>query len=475
MIAFAPSPARPDALLLPAAPGHAYAADVARLNGREPVGPADDAWLALAHTVTRAATLPLAQRPAVLAAGADSLCAMLPADLAPGARRTLAAAAEGLRTVAARLGRWRAADRTPAHCAADAHTTADALAAVQQVVAEQEQAGAFLLAFSTLAALRVAFAPVLDARGQGLLLAQQGRVARQLGALTTAAELYESAVRIARAARAPDVAARALLGAGSLATVRGNYPEARALYRRALRAAARAGDTELERAGHHGLLIAAFAANDVDTALAHGWAAVRGFSEDDAETRAEVLANLGEVGRQAGEHRAALGACLNALELTDLSRVRLPALGTAVLAAAQLGEHKLLSFLARDVERAVARSGQPYENARALINLAEAYVLSDEPTAVTYAATAAGLAKAGRFHEIAARAEQVLTRMDAATHPSLNSGTPSDRAGTAASFDRDSSDKSRWSESTARTPRARAVLRSLAALTPARRYAAALA
>lgn len=475
MIAFAPSPARPDALLTPATPGHAYAADVARLNGREPVGPADDAWLALAHAVTRAAALSPAQRPAVLAAGANSLAALLPDDLAPAARRTLAAAAGGLHTFAARLGRWRAADRTSASCAADAHTTADALAAVQQAIAEQEQAGAFLLAFSTLAALRVAVAPVLDARGQGLLLAQQGRVARQLGALTTAAELYHAADRSARAARAPDVAARALLGAGSLATVRGNYPEARTLYQRALRAAARAGDAELERAGHHGLLIAAFAANDVDTALAHGWAAVRGFSDKDAEARAEVLANLGEVGRQAGEHRAALGACLSALELTHLSRVRLPALGTAVLAAAQLGEHKLLTFLARDVNRAVARSGQPYENARALMNLAEAYSLVGEPMSATYASAAGSLAETGRFHEIAARAEQVLSRTDAEAHPAPKTSKPSDRVTITDSTDRDPAGTSVWSETAPRTPRARAVLRSLEALTPARRYAAVLA
>jgi tetratricopeptide (TPR) repeat protein len=301
VIAFAPSAARPDALLTPVPPGQAYAADVARLNGREPVGPADDAWLALAHAVARAAALPAAQRPAVLASGADSLAALLPDALAPAARRTLLAAGEALHTVALGLGRAPAAvDRPPVRCVLDARATADALAALQQAVAEQEQAGAFLLAFSTLAALRLAAAPVLDARGEGLLLAQQGRVARQLGALTTAAELYASAVRAARAARAPDVAARALLGAGSLASMRGNYPEARTCFRSALRAAERAGDAELERAGHQGLLVAAFAADDIDTALAHGWAAVRGIEEDDAEARAVVLANLGEVGRQGG-------------------------------------------------------------------------------------------------------------------------------------------------------------------------------
>jgi hypothetical protein len=99
---------------------------------------------------------------------------------------------------------------------------------VQAVVAQEEQAGAFVLAFSTLAALRRALSPVLDRRTEGLVLAQQGRVARQLGALSAAAELYAGSVRAARAARAPDVTARALIGSGVLASMRGNYPEARA-------------------------------------------------------------------------------------------------------------------------------------------------------------------------------------------------------------------------------------------------------
>jgi predicted ABC-type sugar transport system permease subunit len=62
---------------------------------------------------------------------------------------------------------------------------------------------------------------VLDRRGEGLLLAQQGRVARQLGALATAAELYAASAQAGRAARAPDVVARALIGGGVLASMRG--------------------------------------------------------------------------------------------------------------------------------------------------------------------------------------------------------------------------------------------------------------
>lgn len=435
----------PDVLLVPLAPYEAYAADVDRLNGRAPLGPADDAWLLLGHTLARAATLPRAQRAAVCVAGAHTAAALLP-EQAPerGDDRplgVLGAAVEAVGDLAAQLA---AVDSAP-----DAERLHAAVGALQAMIAQQEQAGAFLLAFSTLAAAHGALRPVLDARCRGLLLAQQGRVARQLGAFATAAQLYRAASRAARVADAPDVAAAACLGAGVLASMRGNYPEARIYYRRALRYATHAGSAFHQRASHHGLLIAAFAANDVDTALAHGWAAVRGLPEDAGDERAEALLNLGEVGRQAHEFRAALGACMNALELTDLPRLRLPALGTAARAAAALGEQRLLEFLAQDVERTVARSGQQFENARALVELAEALDGINDELALRYAARAHDLAEVGTFHEITARADRVV----AGNLPARDDGTG------ALSLDR-----------AARSPRAQAVLRSLEALPVPRRY-----
>lgn len=242
---------------------------------------------------------------------------------------------------------------------------------------------------------------MLDRRAEGLLLAQQGRVARQLGAMATAAELYGASVRAARAAKAPDVAARALIGGGSLASMRGNYPEARALFRRGLSAAIRAGADEHTRAAHHGLLVAALAARDVETALAHGWAAFKDTSPQSPDERAEMLVNLGELGRYAGEFRATLGACLSAIELTDTPRLRLAALSTAASAAAELGETRLLAFVARELERTIVRSGQSYENARALVALAEAYARVGLPAvAQELADRAATLAAEGQFHEV---------------------------------------------------------------------------
>lgn len=241
--------------------------------------------------------------------------------------------------------------------------------------------------------------------------------------------------------------------------MRGNYPEARTSFRRAIAAARRAGSLELRRAAHHGLLFAAAAARDIDLALAHGWAAVNYTSPEQPDDRAETLVNLAGVGCLVGAHRAALGACLSALELTDTPRVRLTALGTAVRSAAALGETRLVAHLAQDVERTIGRSGQPFENARVLIELAEVLVDAGDPRAGEYAARAGELARAGAFHEISLRAERAAERMrvhqsapDAVTTPPAS--VPPMRP---------------------RTARARSVLRSMEALPAAGRYASKLA
>lgn len=474
MSAVVPSSVRPeispDALLVPLPPYEAYVADVERLDGRAPLGPTDDAWLALAHALARAAALPRAERASVCGGGARMIAATLAELPAPDpltltdaladagadvgdvgadrARAVTLAAADALGAAAEWLGQL-GTTFDDASGAVPSGALADAVAALQTLVAQEEQAGAFLLAFSTLAAARRALAPVLDARSRGLLLAQQGRVARQLGALAHAARLYRAAARAGRHADAPDVAARALLGAGALASNRGNYPESRTLYRRALRAATRAESAFLVRASHHGLLYAAFAAHDLDAALTHGWAALRRLPNDATAERAETLINLGEVGLQAGEHRAALGACLSAVELTDVPRLRLPALGTAARAAAALKEYNLLDFLAREVERAVVRSGQHFENARALVEFAEAFDGVRNGTALQYAARARDLAASGAFHEITARADGVLS----------GAAVPKQQIPPAQSCD-----------VVTRTPRALAVLRTLEVLPAARRY-----
>jgi hypothetical protein len=105
VIASAPSQVRPDALLVPVAPAVALATDVERLNGRTPVGAADDAWLALGHTLFAAADLPVGQRAAVLCTGASQVEVLVLPGAAQAVRTVLSGAAVALRALAARLAR----------------------------------------------------------------------------------------------------------------------------------------------------------------------------------------------------------------------------------------------------------------------------------------------------------------------------------------------------------------------------------
>ena len=296
-----------------------------------------------------------------------------------------------------------------------------AAASLQSLVGELERRGAFSLSASLLE-YALPTIPHLSQRARALLLMQSGRVARQSGRLHDAQTIYSDALSMARRAKAPDVTTRAVLGLGVLASMRGNYPEARSRFRQAIRLARRADDAALTRMAHQGLLSAALAAGDADTALVHGWEAAK--TAPTPEARAEDLVNLSEVCRAAGRLRAALRGYLTALELTDLPRLRLGALGGGALVAAQLGERQLVDHLSRLAERDVARSAQPYENAVTYVELAEAYALLNDLGAVDkYRTVAAALAAAGAFHEVThrvdalPRASSVVAPDDAAPSP----------------------------------------------------------
>jgi tetratricopeptide (TPR) repeat protein len=416
-------------LLIPDAPVQAYAADLDRL-GRSEFGTGDIGWLALGHLLWRSAELPEDARVTFLHEGAPALETF---GTQPAVRR----AADAIRGVTtARNGAERAAR-------AD-----DVAAAVRAIVADEERAGAFTLALATLAALRSGV-PSMTARAEGLVLAQQGRAARQLGDLPGATAFYDAAAALGRRAGATDVRVHALLGRGVVANMRGNYPEARRTFGRALALARGAGETEFVRAAHHGLLHAAIAASDIETALIHGWEAAQGAAEA-PDQRAEILNNLGEVCRVAGYEHAALRGHLAAIALTELARIRLAALGGAALAAGRLGAIDLLALLARDAERAIDGSGQPYENALTLVEFGEAYAaVGDRAASVRFGARAAVLAAGGGFHEVAYRA-RLLSAGTESPHPSMTAvGAPS-------------------------SPRSRAIVRAIEALpAPAELLAAA--
>ena len=372
---------------VPLPPLEAYRRDVERRATKEPFGESDGAWVVLATALWQQA-----QRPALAAAPPD---APRPARAAVSPLVPLGAAGsaphEGLL--------WRVLDRGWVGGDVDA-TVLDVLA----VAASIEDAGALLLAQTVLTALARVVASRASTLTCGRVIAQRARVERQLGHFDVADDLYVDAGRLGATAGVPDLQVRSDLGRGVLARIRGNYPEARRLFRRGLRRAERAGLRELTGIAHEGLLVAANAAGDFDTALQHGWAALA-HAAGNAVKEADVLHNLAGVCLEAGEPAAALQGFLAAAE-RGAPRVRVAALANAALCAAQLGNGALLHECVARCEVELPTDAMPYERAQRLLTLADALqAAGEEPRAQTFRHQGLELAWTHRFTELLMRRE----------------------------------------------------------------------
>lgn len=368
-------------MIAPLDPIDAYRQDLAAASATLMLGEHDHEWLGITHGVRRLEQLSSDRR---RAAARDLSRAI--ADSSPSPRAEAVA-----RALAMEPSDWGGAD---------------AVDALRELAAEMEEGSAYRLAFTLLASFR-ALLPERAWRAEGLIVAQQGRIARQLGDLEAAESLYRSAQSFGEEEGDQEVVVRALLGRGAAAAMRGNFPEARTLFREALSAATAAGLRSYASGAHHGLFRWALSAGDLDEAFHHGWEAFRE-AFGDASRRAELLTNLGEVCLLARRPAPALRAYRVALRLTPLARIRLAAIGGAVLAAARLGERGVLEELAAEAEREVAGSGQPYENAVTLVELAEAYSLVGERhKRERYRARALRVAEQFGYFEVVHRAEML--------------------------------------------------------------------
>jgi tetratricopeptide (TPR) repeat protein len=373
-------------------PLDAYRSDLSRNPGRSDFGTSDTVWLLVAHCLHRLTRVPALARPAIA-----SHCACALGDLAVSVDGGvedghLARALCDLRT------------------AFDGFDAVENAAALSRVVREltnrMSNAGALSLAFATIGHLRsvTVHAP---ARETGLNLAEQARIARCLGDLDGAEELYSLAADVGSAADVPEVCVRASLGCGVVARVRGNYPKARELFQLGLADAKEAGLEELAGIAHQGLLIAAAVAGDIDTALVHGWAALE-LAAGNEEKQMEMLINLAQLARDAGYPAAALRGFLSALTRTSVLRYRLSALGGAVVAASELGERGLVDRLRAVAEKDVGRSLLPYENAQVTRAISVALRnLGKVEEAETSRLRARTLAKKGGFFELVVATEPV--------------------------------------------------------------------
>jgi len=282
----------------------------------------------------------------------------------------------------------------------DAQRAAAEVVCAARVLADQMgEAGALWLAFSTLGHVRLA-AGAAPHRDLGLAMADQAWVARSLGDLDSADELYHAVSASGERNNEPELRTRAMLGIGVTARVRGNYPKARGAFQEGLARARAAGLSDLESVAHQGLLIAATTAGDSDTALVHGWAAYE-LAQGNADREAELLINVSQVSMIAGYPGAALRGFLASLVRSNGARFRIPSLGGAAVASARTGNLELLSSIARAAEDSLFTAGLPFESAGALRSLSEAFeTVGDRARAEDYRLRARALARKNGFFEI---------------------------------------------------------------------------
>lgn len=382
-------------------PFEAYRLDLGRLGVDEDLCAADSMWLLIAHCLTRFADQPetgrldLAQRCAQ-ALEQFAATAQEPADdivpLDDSSLGELNRLIQGLQNFGDRAGQEQVAK------------------VVLDLSARMAGLGALTLAHTTVGHARGAVY-LASERTRGLLLAEQARVMRLLGHLDEAEVMYAQLHAIGERGRDDLLLARAAIGRGVVARVRGNYPKARQFFADALDLSERAKSHELQRLAHQGLTIAAAVSEDWDEALRHGWLTLV-HGAGNSEQECEALINLSHVSLEAGYARAALHAVLRALPNATDDHTRLPALGTAVVSAARCGERSMLDCLAVKLEATVAVSSLPYESGRSLLSLARAFdEVGMRARAETIRERARAIAEQHQFHELLHVAEtDELTR-----------------------------------------------------------------
>jgi tetratricopeptide (TPR) repeat protein len=250
--------------------------------------------------------------------------------------------------------------------------------------------------------------PADDALGRGRVVAQQARIARQLGEHAVAKERYEAAEAASQdcltdASAAGELRARAWVGYGLLAHFRGNIPEARTWFRKVLEAPG--SPREQQQVAHTQLMIAAASARDFDGAAVHAWAA---YEAADDELRSGALANLGQVFLDAGHARIALRVFGALLLRPNVPRNELPILGGAAVAAARgLSFDRavpLIERFANRIQTLMATTQLPFAHVIALADMSDAYsALGAGPAALKMRAQALALSERYGFHEVSHR------------------------------------------------------------------------
>lgn len=285
--------------------------------------------------------------------------------------------------------------------------------AALRVATEIEHVGALHLAATWLALLEQLL-PRERVRDHGRVLCGRARIVRKFGDMEEARALYHDVERLGEAHGDPELTARAWVGHGVLAQMRGNYPEARRWFTSAALVADDNGCTEAAYYAHHSLCVCAAIGGDLSLALREGWQAYQ-LAGTDSEHRAEALGNLSQVLYDAGEYRAARRGFATVLATSRYPSCLLPALGGAAMTAARVGDASGVDAAAQRIA-SIGGAAWTYAVSSALIDLGEAYeLLGRREDAAASRARALELAHANQYHELTHRALHPKTVSPTAT------------------------------------------------------------
>lgn len=380
-------------------PLDAYREDLSRAAGRNRLAADDEFWIILATGMRRLAQAPPRSRPAAARRLSTALVTFAEQlEKKNGSTRKQ-------RDPRPNTGRPFGVAESLRHFPEPEHASA-LVAEVRGTVADAEEAGGLLLAREMLTDLcsLSSHAPPVD---RGLILIQLGRVARTLGELDVARDLYHAAGDLGRTTGIRELEVREAVALAVLARTRGNHPAARELFQAAANGASDLNLTDVSGLAHQGLMVEMADAGEFDTALRHGWQALSA-ARAQGSREAEMLVNLAEICARAGYDSAALGGFAAALARTTIPRLRIPALAGTASAAGRLRDRTRLAQAERAIVAEVT-DAFPFEISRAWLCVARAkQALGDAAAAEAAAAKAAAIARAHGFHEITHRAEQEL-------------------------------------------------------------------
>jgi tetratricopeptide (TPR) repeat protein len=296
--------------------------------------------------------------------------------------------------IAARLARWRA----------PAAPTLPLVTELLWALEQPEAAGFTRLALVGTTALGLLL--VEDDVRAGYVLTQTARAVRTLGDSHGALTRYVLAQEIGRRYQDTRLQDRSALGLGSTYQSFGNFPAARSEWKSVIESPK--PDARFVTAARHGLLNMAVSARDWSTALQQAWHLLR-IPQGDVAARVDLLVNVGDLCHRIGQYALAVRAMKAALYLRPpRANQSVVAVSTLVQIAAALADRQLYNEYVAKLRSYIGQDLGPWEDARALLVLAESEYLIGSPTsAARYLSRARVLANRYGYHEFQFESDRI--------------------------------------------------------------------